>query len=130
MGIESRWDQLSRCDRDSDCCSKKCNIFRDSAYHCEPSTQNGVSGTEGTGQVRGGCIQDGAKCGPGNHNCCNSHANCHAVPYKFLHELRCATCARKRQVCANHWQCCSRTCRWERQRKSLCIASRTQFYLL
>ena len=47
--IESRVDQLSRCDRDSDCCSKKCNIFRDSAYHCEPSIQNGVSGTQKTG---------------------------------------------------------------------------------
>merc|ERR1719347_1984093 len=52
--IESRWDQLGRCDRDSDCCSKKCNIFRDSAYHCEPSTQNGVSGTQETGNL--GCL--------------------------------------------------------------------------
>merc|ERR1712025_461446 len=94
--IESRWDQLGRCDRDSECCSKKCNIFRNSAYHCEPSTQNGVSGTEGTGQIRGGCIQDGAKCGPGNDNCCNARSTCHAVPYGFkdgnyLYGLRCAS---------------------------------------
>merc|ERR1712240_244390 len=52
--IESRWDQLGRCDRDSDCCSKQCNIFRNSAYHCKPSTQNGVSGTERTGNL--GCL--------------------------------------------------------------------------
>merc|ERR1719295_1964683 len=64
--IESRWDQLGRCDRDSECCSKQCNIFRNSAYHCKPSIENGVSGIEETGQIRGGCIQDGAKCGPGN----------------------------------------------------------------
>ena len=47
--IESRWDQLGRCDRDSECCSKQCNIFRNSAYHCKPSIENGVSGIEGTG---------------------------------------------------------------------------------
>merc|ERR1712198_491359 len=52
--IESRWDQLGRCDRDADCCSKQCNVFRNSAYHCKPSTQNGVSGTERTGNL--GCL--------------------------------------------------------------------------
>merc|ERR1712198_21768 len=52
--IESRWDQLGRCDRDSECCSKQCNIFRNSAYHCKPSNQNGVSGTARTGNL--GCL--------------------------------------------------------------------------
>merc|ERR1712055_229950 len=94
--IESRVDQLSRCDRDSDCCSKKCNIFRDSAYHCEPSIQNGVSGTQKTGHIRGGWNQEGAKCGPGNDNCCAAKSTCHAVPYGFkdgnlLYGLRCAS---------------------------------------
>ena len=47
-------------------------------------------------QIRGGCIQDGAKCGAGNDNCCNAKSTCHAVPYgfkdgNFLYGMRCAS---------------------------------------
>ena len=45
-------------------------------------------------QIRGGCIPDGAKCGPGNDNCCAAKSTCLAGPYfkdgKFLFGMRCA----------------------------------------
>merc|ERR1719295_123129 len=95
------------CSSDSQCCSGHCGQFgkRELWYACAPkwwsgtngiSNQEGGNAEQGNRQIRGGCIQDGAKCGPGNDNCCNAKSTCHAVPTgfkdgKFLYGLRCAS---------------------------------------